>query len=214
MRATSPIYNQENYLTEKSSSGTFTLSLPEMSSYRLTKSQLREFMDLITERASSNPLFSMADIVQANNAIQSSLMLNSMYDALHDNKIEGSIDDVQKIINIIIKANTSVNATFKQLAISSDNREEEVDTDPLARMLRELNLENYVPPPLKSHFLKAKNDIKAIEKGEILGENQTEQEKKEMLQDIKTPIKSWVETPVDEKEEEVVDLESEGAKSL
>jgi hypothetical protein len=141
-------------------------------------------------------------------------ILNGLYDSLQNDGLEGDLDDVQKLVNLIVKSTTGINATFKQLAISSDSREEEVDTDPLSRMLRDLNMDNFTPPPLKEHFLKAKNDIKAIEKGEIYGDSQTDEEKKEMLEDIKQPIKSWVEAPIDAEKEDVVDIESEGADVL
>lgn len=201
-------------MTEKNSDSTFTLSLPEMSSFKLTKTQIREFIQLIEERSNTNPLFSMADKIQANSAIQSALILNGLYETLQDDGLEGNLDDVSKLVTLIIKANANINNTFKQLAISSDSREEEVDTDPLSRMLRELNLENFMPPMLKEHYIRAKDDIKAVEKGGILGENQTEQEKKKMLEDIKTPIKSWVDIPKNSGKEEVVDLEVEGADGL
>lgn len=201
-------------MTDKNTSMALTLALPAMSSFRLTQSQIREFMQLVEERSNTNPLFSLADIIQARSAIQSALILNELYDNLSKEEVEGDLDDVQKIVNLIIKANTNINNTFKQLSISSDNREEEVDTDPLARMLRELNLDNYTPPVLKENFLKAKKDIKAIERGEIAGDTQTDEEKQQMLEDIKTPIKSWTEAPIDAEKEDVVDIEAEGANTL
>ena len=201
-------------MADKKSSMALTLLLPEMSSFRLTKSQIREFIQLLEERATTNPLYSMADRAQAVTAIQTMNVLNSLYDSLANEGLEGDLDDIQKLVNLIVKSTAGINATFKQLAISSESREEEVDTDPLSRMLRDLNLENFIPPPLKEHFLKAKNDIKAIEKGEIYGENQTDEEKQQMLEDIKKPIKSWVETPVDAGKGEVVDVENEGAELL
>jgi hypothetical protein len=190
------------------------ISLPKMASFRLSPSKIREFMQLIQERATTNPLYSLADTAQAITAIQSMSILNSLYDTLSDEGMSGDMDDINKLVTLIVKANTSVNSTFKQLSISSDNREEEVDTDPLSRMLRELNLDDYTPPMLKAHFIKAKKDIKAIETGEITGDTQTLEEKQQMLDDIKKPIKSWVETPTDSEKEEVVDIEAEGAKGL
>jgi hypothetical protein len=67
---------------------------------------------------------------------------------------------------------------------------------------------------LKAHFIKAKKDIKAIETGEITGDTQTIEEKQQMLEDIKKPIKSWVETPTDSEKEEVVDIEEQGVGGL
>ncbi len=201
-------------MTEKKAAMVLTLQLPKMSSFRLTATQIREFIRLLEERATTNPLYSLADRAQAITAIQTMEILNGLYDSLQEKGLEGDLDDVQKLVNLIVKSTSGINATFKQLAISSESREEEVDTDPLSRMLRDLNLEHYVPPTLKESFLKAKNDIKAIEKGEIYGENQTKEEKKQMLEDIKKPIKSWVETEIDTGKEEVVDLESGGTDAI
>jgi hypothetical protein len=59
-------------MTEKKAAMSLTLDLPKMSTFRLTPTQIREFIQLIEERATTNPLYSLADRAQAVTAIPGS----------------------------------------------------------------------------------------------------------------------------------------------
>jgi hypothetical protein len=197
------------------------LDLPDLGVHgKISKKEINEFLKLIQQRSDKNPLYQLTDKIQAASGIQAAVQLQSLYNLMRDSGIEiYSLDDVQKLISSISKSSDMINKIFKQLGIASDTREEDVDADPLARMLTEINFDDYCPPQMQDTFLKAKRDIVKTETGVEESDSEDDEARlKEMVNEIRQPIKAWNVSPDAESSvgdaDEIIDFEDQEVRKI
>jgi hypothetical protein len=197
------------------------LNLPDLGPHgKISAKETKEFLRLIQNRSDKNPLYQLTDKAQAVSGMQAVNALQSLYDLLRNDGIEiFSLDDVQKLMSSISRSSDMINKIFKQLGIDSVTREDEVDADPLARMLTEVNFDDYCPPQMQDTFIKAKRDIVKTETGVEEDDDGTGEEKlKKMVNEIRQPIKAWNVDPEAEssvgQSDEVIDFEDQRERKI
>ena len=181
-------------------------SIPRIAVLEFRQRDVKEFMALIDQR-SGDELYRMADKLQASTTIQSALAVQAVVDILRDSDLSvSSIEDVQKIISSLNRAVASVNQSLKMLGISGESRKDEVKIDPLIEMLRKIDISKNTPPMLQEEFFNAQKDTAKFEEGP--------DEDREVVAEIKKPIKAYTEAPIDGDKETVVDVEISQEKEI
>jgi hypothetical protein len=193
--------------------------LSKLSGIQISQQDARKWMALIEARGSKDPLFRMADRMQAGLVITGILTIQGIYAGVAAIVEERgglfTVDDLNKLTNSLNRAMASVNQSLNHLGVTGKERKEPVDVDSLAQALDAYDLDNEIPPGLEEAHISAKTEFERMgtsskdDKGKgSLGSGDNE----EVLSILKQPLKSYVEA--EDEVETVVDVEKDGIEVL
>ena len=197
--------------------------LPELSKLAgvlLTDRDAKQWMALVEQRGSKDPMFRMADRIQAGLVITGVLTIQGIYAGVaHIVEKRGglfTVDDLNKLTNSLNRAMASVNQSLNHLGVTGKERKEPVDVDSLAQALAAYNINDEIPPGLEEAHLAAKVEFERMGVSETQdgsGMPATSHDDTDILSILKTPLKSYIEAE-DEQGEKIVDVEREDVKVL
>jgi len=196
-------------------------NLIDIKSLGISEVDIIEWMRLIENRGSTNPLYRMADRFQASLVITGILTIQGIYkavtDSINDKGKDIDIEELNKLTSAFNRAMTSINQALSCLGLTGNRREEDPQTDALTQFLSSVDLERELPPILQNEFVLAKRNLERVSgqresdingKGEHFGE--IEKEAMLTLSKLREPLKGYVDTGDDVVKDGVVDVEKDG----
>lgn len=197
--------------------------LPELSKLAgvlLSEKDAKQWMALVEQRGSKDPMFRMADRMQAGLVVTGILTIQGIYAGVaHIVEERGglfTVDDLNKLTNSLNRAMASVNQSLHHLGVTGKERKEPVDVDSLAQALAGYNIDDEIPPGLEEAHLAAKVEFERMGvSGSQDGKDGlvTPKDNTDILSILKKPLKSYIEQE-DEVGEKIIDVEKENIEVL
>jgi len=161
---------------------------------------VKKFIRLIKKRSGGNDLHMMVDMVQAQSALSTLAIVESIQNNINRKGIDNiSTDDRVKMLNSIKGAISSSNETLKALGISKISRESDAPDDNALKILLDEDLKYNIPPSLKQEFLSFSGDI---ERASVPTISDISSSEKSAAPDSTADALSLIKKPIESYEEE------------
>jgi hypothetical protein len=190
-----------------------------MSFLQMTEKDAKLWMSLVEQRGSRDPMYRMADRMQASLVITGILSIQGIYEGVAQivDQRGGifTVDDLNKLMNSLNRGIASVNSALLHLGVTGNKREEPVDTDALAQALRSYNIEDETPPGLEESYLSSRRELERADDPTTIVVGTTSLDKSEALSILKEPLKSHIDSSEEELDmPDMIDVEKGGIKVL
>ena len=185
---------------------------------------IERFIELLHDRG-DNPLYQMADEIQARSAFSAYAAIKRIKKIIDDENFGEAVVDESGVtkdpmIPELLKLSSSLNRnmtavvqTFKSLGISDAVRQKETDMDRISRILAEIDVEKDLPPQLQQQYITATQDIERVSEGKLkIAEDGTCPD--EMIKKVGEPVRSYTGAKEPEKGAKVIDMTTAKVRQL